>query len=246
MPVVDVEERDGIHILRLNRPERLNAFNLELVESLRRYLERARSAEGIVLTGTGKAFSAGDDIYEMYSFKTLGDAENFFQTLKSLIREVIHYPGPIVACLNGFAVGGGAELILLTDYNIAFRDVWLWYPEYRIGVYPPILLAIGPLIFGLKETKKIAFNLEKLDADRAMKLGILDKLVDRDKDIISLGVESVKNMLGIGREGYIYSRRILAMHYEGLIYKVIDTLPDAVMKPRAKELMRLFIEKKLG
>ncbi len=246
MELVKTRIDKDIFIAVMNRPDRLNAFNNELITRLREALDEAYGYAGLVITGEGRAFSAGDDIYEMYSIKTLEDAKKFFDNLTDLLRKVMWFPGPVVACLNGFAVGGGAELILLTDYNIAYHDVWLWYPEYRIGVYPPILLALGPLIFGLKETKKIAFTLKKLSADEAYKLGILDEIVERETDILNVGIKRAREMAGLGKKAYIHSRRILAMSYEERLLKVLSSLAEAIMDPEAKKLMRLFVEKKLG
>lgn len=245
MSVVKHRVEDNIYIIILNRPDKLNAFNYELVSEIERHLINAKNYDGLVITGSGRAFSAGDDIYEMYRFETLDDAKKFFNKLGSMIREVIWYPGPIVGCLNGFAVGGGAELALLLDYNIAYPDIWLWYPEYRIGVYPPILLALGPVIFGLKNTKRIAFKMEKVSVEKAMQLGIVDEVVPRDVDIVSMGVTRAKELTSIGRRSYIASRRILAMHYEDKLMNVLEDLAEAVMSPEAKQLMKGFIEKRL-
>lgn len=236
---------DNIYIAILNRPDKLNAFNLELISELEECLREASNYDGLIISGMGRAFSAGDDIFEMYKINSIQESKRFFNKMKEMIKGIIWYPGPVVGCLNGFAVGGGGELALLTDYNIAYPDVWIWYPEYRIGAYPPILLALGPLIFGLKTTKRIAFRMEKLDVNMAMKLGIINEVIHKEDDIIKVGIERAKELGMIGKRSYLFSRRILAMHYEDKLMSVLDELAEAILDPQAKQLMKEFIERRM-
>jgi len=245
MSLVETWSEKDISVIILNRPDKLNAFNSELLDQLNKAVEEAKNFRGLVISGEGRAFSAGDDIYEMYSINSVDESMRFFNKLINLIRRLIWFPGPVVAAVNGFAVGGGAELLLLTDYNIAYRDVWLWYPEYRIGVYPPVLLALGPLIMGLKRTKRIAFGLVKLGAEEAYDLGIIDEVISRENNIIELGIKKALELSSIGMDAYKTSRKILAMHYEETLLKVLGELYKAILKPNTKRLMKRFIEGEL-
>ena len=132
-----VEITDGVMLIRLNRPEALNALNSHLMAELGQALAEAQADDGVgcvVLTGSAKAFAAGADIKEMSDksypemFKT-----DFFT---SGARGVEHCRKPIIAAVSGFALGGGCELAMMCDFIIAAENAKFGQPEINLGVIP--------------------------------------------------------------------------------------------------------------
>ncbi len=136
--VLEVEVKDGLAVLRFNRPDQLNAINTELQNALIEALDRAEqepSVAAIVLTGAGRAFMAGADLKEYAGF----DAASFraFQERgRHLYERVEQNRKPVVAAVNGYALGGGFELVLAADLVVARRGAKLGLPEVKLGLVP--------------------------------------------------------------------------------------------------------------
>lgn len=241
---IKYEERDGIAIIKLSRSEKLNAFDYDMWIEFKNSVKKASRTRGIIITGEGRAFSAGDDIYAMYRFKDYRDAKRFFDVAYQAFKSTIIYSGPVVAALNGFAVGGGGEIILLVDYVISVKDAWIWYPESRIGLFPPLLSTIGIHVLGLKTVKKLMYLLPRLSADECLKLGLIDEIVEDKDDLINKAIEAVKKLLKIPSSAYIYSKRVIARQYSDIVKYALEELSKATLDEGAKELMKQFIEKK--
>jgi len=127
---------DGIALLRMNRPEAMNALNNAAREELATHFE-ALNADGsvrvIVITGNEKAFVAGADLKE---FADLGTADWAFTDARRMWRIVSACPKPMIAAVNGFALGGGCELALHCDIIIAGENAKMGLPEIQVGVLP--------------------------------------------------------------------------------------------------------------
>ena len=134
-----VETTDGVTLIRLNRPEALNALNSQLLTELSAALDvaEADAAVGcVVLTGSDRAFAAGADIKEM-STKTYAQmfSEDFFG---ASARRIEQFRKPIIAAVSGYALGGGCELAMLCDFIIAAESAKFGQPEINLGVAPGI------------------------------------------------------------------------------------------------------------
>jgi enoyl-CoA hydratase/carnithine racemase len=134
-----VETADGVTLIRLNRPEALNALNSKLLGELSAALDAAEADAGVgcvVITGSEKAFAAGADIKEM-SDKTYAQ---MFQTdfFAGPARRIEQFRKPIIAAVAGYALGGGCELAMLCDFIIAADTARFGQPEINLGVMPGI------------------------------------------------------------------------------------------------------------
>jgi enoyl-CoA hydratase/carnithine racemase len=129
------ETVDRVAILTLNRPEKLNALSKELLEELSHHLAEAESGDigCVILTGAGRAFSAGADIADMIARGTASYADP--ERLRSW-NVIEQFPKPIIAAVNGFALGGGLELALLCDIILAADTAIFACPEIKIGSLP--------------------------------------------------------------------------------------------------------------
>jgi len=246
MGLVEIERVNSVSIVRFARPEKLNALNLEMWVSLREALSRECSGEirGIVLTGSGRAFSAGDDIGAMYALNSVEEAIGFFETLRATLETLALCPKPIVAAVNGLAVGGGAEMLLLVDYVIASRGSWIAFPESRIGLIPPLLLTIGVDTLGLRLARRLALTGERIDVEDAARLGLVDEVVDGDK-LVSIAVERALKLAEYTTpEALRAIKRILYARYSSYISEAVRILAELSLTPEAKERMKAFLEKR--
>ena len=180
---ISYELRDGVCTITLARPEALNALNqalwTDIVDAMRRLADDT-SARVAILTGEGRAFCAGADLKETLwrDATSLENRRRIERNQQQLAREMIGGPVPIIAAINGYAVGGGLEIALAADIRIAAQGAELWLPETGIGRFitggASLLL---PRLVGLGQAKRLVYSGERVDADRALEIGLVDEVV---------------------------------------------------------------------
>lgn len=176
-----VEREDNILWIILNRPHRLNAFNDVMIEELADALdtaERDQTIRCVIITGEGdRAFSAGADI-TMFPKATPVTAELFSRLGQMVFSKIEAMSKPVIAAINGFALGGGLELALACDFRIAAEHAELGQPEITLGLIPgwggTQRLA---RIVGLAKAKEMIMLGTRLKADEALKVGLVNKVV---------------------------------------------------------------------
>ncbi|MFF3850798.1 enoyl-CoA hydratase/isomerase family protein [Streptomyces sp. NPDC002328] len=180
--VLRVELRDGLAVLTLDRPGRLNAVDSETVDRLTRALIDVRDDDDVralVVTGAGRAFSAGADLGEIESFTSPGQFRDFVGRLTDAYALLEDFPKPSVAAVHGFAFGGGLELALACDLRVAERGARLGLPEMKLGVLPG---AGGtqrlPRLLPPAVAKQMILTGEPIDAERAHTLGLVNELAE--------------------------------------------------------------------
>jgi enoyl-CoA hydratase len=174
------EVTDNIGWLKINRPDSLNALNSEVVESLQyalRDLEQDAAVKVVVLTGAGeKAFVAGGDIKEMAAIAPL-TALAFARKGQQMIEYIEKMHKPVIAAVNGYALGGGLELALACDFIYASEKAKLGLPEVTLGVIPGfggtqnLARLIGP-----NKAKELIFSGKILSAQQARDWGIVNEV----------------------------------------------------------------------
>ena len=178
-----VEAEDDVQVIRLNRPDALNALNQELLAELCKALRKADGNDKIrvvVITGSDKAFAAGADIREMseMSFIDVADAELF-------AREAQFFPTirkPVIAAVSGYALGGGCELAMMCDMIIASDTAKFRQPEINLGVMPG-LGGTQRLTRAVGKAKAMDMNLTGrfMDAEEAERAGLVARVVPAKK-----------------------------------------------------------------
>jgi len=172
----------GIGHLELNRPEVRNAINRELCEVLGRVLDEWAARDdvrAVVLSGAGgRAFAAGADIAEL---KERTHKESFLAWTQRLLQKVEDFPRPVIAAIDGYALGGGLELALACDLRVASKTAKVGLPEVTLGIFPS---AGGswrlPRIVGLGRAKELIFTGRIVDAAEAAQWGLFESLVESD------------------------------------------------------------------
>lgn len=166
---------DEVGTLIINRPDKLNALNIQVLRELKGALTELKSApiRGLIVTGEGdKAFIAGADIAEMKPMET-GEALAFSELgqLVTLAFEALPYP--TIACVNGFALGGGFEMALACDFIFATKNAMFGLPEVKLGLIPGFGGTQRLLkVVGEKRAKEIIFSGRNITSDEAKELGI--------------------------------------------------------------------------
>lgn len=184
LQTVIYEKKDFLSWITLNRPEARNAQNDTMRAELVQVLEDSRdddSVRVIIITGAGdKAFSAGADISE-FPKRMPADILRGKGTQRAveLLREI---PKPVIAMVNGYALGGGCELAMACDIIIASENAQFGQPELRVGVIPGAGgTQILPRLVGEKKAKELIFTANPISAKEALELGLVNKVVPQDK-----------------------------------------------------------------
>jgi enoyl-CoA hydratase len=181
-PLVLVETRpDGVTLLRLNRPP-LNPLSTALLrelEGIAAGLAADPSVKAIVVTGSEKAFAAGADVSE---FTADGAAPAVNSGIRAGIDTLAAVPRPVIAAINGFALGGGLELALACDLRVAADTARLGFPEIQLGIFPGgggtqrATRLIGPA-----KAKELTWSGRHVKADEALAIGLVDRVVPADE-----------------------------------------------------------------
>ncbi|MEA2626805.1 MAG: enoyl-CoA hydratase [Candidatus Binatota bacterium] len=180
-----VENHDGVRVVRLDRPERLNAIDPATAREL---LGLAREAaadatlRAVVFTGNGRAFSAGADITALNRFATPAELLGFLDTVGAAFDAIEALPVVTIAAVNGMAFGGGLELALACDFRIVAADARLGLPEIAIGVLPGAggTQRLPRLIPPSIAKQMICFG-EPIDAETALRHGLANEVVPVDR-----------------------------------------------------------------
>jgi enoyl-CoA hydratase len=177
------KEEKNYGIISINRPEVMNALNIEVRKEILRVLDLAEkddSIRALVVTGVGnKAFSAGADI-KMFQTMTPLLAKEYLKISKGASNRIERFPKPIIAAVNGYAIGGGLELAMSCDIIIASEDAKFGQGEINIGIIP----GVGgtqrlPRLVGIKKAKELIFTGDLIDANVALEIGLINAVVPR-------------------------------------------------------------------
>lgn len=182
---VDVARADAIATVTMNRPEVLNAFNTAQLRALLdafRELREDRSVRCVILTGAGtKAFAAGADIKEMVDLE--GQSAVQFARLGHAVANAIEeLPQPVIAAVNGFAIGGGSEMALACDIRLAADNAQFAQPEVTLGI-PPGWGATQrlPRVVGPGIAAELIFSGRRIKADEALRIGLVNAVYPADR-----------------------------------------------------------------
>jgi enoyl-CoA hydratase/carnithine racemase len=185
LDTITYDKKENVVWITLNRPEVLNAQNETLLSELSSALEEANKDDEvyvIVLTGAGnKAFSAGGDIREFVNWFPIDHIKKLKGVKRSyeLIREI---PKPVIAMVNGLALGGGCELAMACDIIIASERARFGQPEINVGVIPGGGgTQMLPRLVGEKKAKELIFTGEFISAEEALRFGLVNRIVPEEK-----------------------------------------------------------------
>jgi enoyl-CoA hydratase len=248
---VDVEIDSNVATVVLNRPEALNAFNTEqlnLLLSTLRNLRENRAVRAVILTGAGdRAFAAGADIKVMAGF-TKAEGLAFARLGHSIAYTIESLPVPVIAAVNGFALGGGCELALACDIRIASENAVFGQPEVSIGVPPgwggtqrlPRLISSGL-------ASEMIFTGRRIDASEALRIGLVNAVYPRD-ELLGKASELATTIAANSPKALAAAKRAIQAAFNGNIASGLDTeaqlFGDLFESADQREGMLAFIEKR--
>jgi len=179
------QKKESVGIITFNRPHRLNAINQALLKGFILQLQRARDdsdVRSVILTGAGRSFCAGEDLKETSSGKNFEQWTVEIDSLQEIQRVILGLGKPLVAAINGYAVGGGLEFALSCDIRVAAEDAAFGFPETSIGL--TVTTAGTKLItqiVGLGKAKELVLTGRIIDATEALDIGMVNRVVSNEK-----------------------------------------------------------------
>jgi len=243
------KEKNAIAYITLNRPEVLNALNKKLWRGLYECLDEAEKNEAVraaIITGAGRAFSAGDDIKEVANLKSPQEVKNFFLDYAApTITKIVELSKPVIAAVNGIAYGGGCEIAMLCDLVVASENATFAIPEALIGAIPPIATAVGAFIIGKLNLNMLILTGEPITAHEAKLIGLVNKVVPAEELIVKAEELAKKTMraspLSVKTIKVLVNRQL---QLENLKHTV-DDLVKIVQTGEGKEGHKAFLEKRM-
>jgi len=181
MKYVLLEPMGEIAIIKINRPDALNSMNLDVIWELSKTIDIVggdESIKAVIITGSGeRSFCAGADIAYMVNINPV-EAERYASSAQSVLNKIEKLEKPVIAAVNGFALGGGCELALVCDIRIASSNAKIGQPEVTIGIPPGwggtqrLLRIVGP-----SKAKELIFTGKMISAEEAYEIGLVNILV---------------------------------------------------------------------
>lgn len=250
---VSLTESNKVWTLTIQRPEALNALNSQVLQDLSQALDEIEKksfseARALILTGAGeKAFVAGADIKEIGSLDT-ASAKTFAERGQSLFRRLEKLKIPVIAAVNGFALGGGLELALSCDYIFASENAKFGLPEVSLGLIPGFggTVRLSRAV-GLPRAKELIFTGRMLTADEALKLGVALKVVPQS-ELLAACLQSVEGILSKGPVAVSKAKESIMRTYdldiESAMQAEAQMFTDLFKTSDVKEGTSAFVEKR--
>lgn len=232
------EKREGIEILTLNRPEKMNAMDGDLLAELFRAFDELESdgaTRVVILTGAGKAFCAGADIGEL-------EEGGMLEMTGRAIRKIVEVGKPVIAAVNGHALGGGAELALMCDLIIASQRAVFGFLGPKVGsICGYATVRLGEEI-GRARAKELLFTCDGISAKKALEYGMINKVVLHG-DLMNACIEMAEKIKLISPLSLKYIKDGVNRGLGG--YEFRDAAIDALSRSEdQKEGIRAFLEKR--
>lgn len=193
-------EEGMVGVVTVSRPEVHNALNMETIRELRELCLRLRAEErlrAMILTGAGdKTFLSGGDLKEFQHLRTVEEARHMVSTMKEVTDLLAGFPWPVIAAVNGLAVGGGCETAVACDFRIASRTAKLGYRQIKMGAIsgggggPRLVHLIGK-----GRALRLMTTGELLSAEEAMGIGLVDQVVEPDQ-VLQTAMELARTIAG--------------------------------------------------
>lgn len=250
MPYLKVERDEEIVQITIDRPDKLNAMNLDVMDEFITILDNLEkdSSKIVIITGSGqKAFSAGADIEYM---NTIGptEAEKYALRGHEVLNKIEKLPKPVIAAINGYALGGGCELALSCDIRFASKNAQLGQPEVTLGICPGwggtqrLLRLVGPA-----RAKDLIFSGRRIDVEEAFSMGLVNKIFSSESLLAETKTYAktiVKNSgYAVGVSKMLVNRGMDASLDTGLKLEIYSWSLCFSTKER-EERMRLFLQRK--
>ncbi len=246
--VTETDEQIGI--VKINRPDVLNAVNIETIRELEDAVRRFGEDDTIVvivITGEGKSFVSGSDISRLAEMDSLA-AREYSRVGQRVLSFIENVEKPVIAAVNGYALGSGCEIAMACDIRIASEKAKFGQPEVKLGLIPGHAgtQRLARLV-GLGKAKELIFTGDLIDAHEALRIGLANRVVPPDKlmqetkaiarKIIDVGPTAVRVAKTVLNRG-VDANLTTANSYEMEVFSMLFSTSEA------KEGMKAFLEKR--
>lgn len=244
------DKEEDIAIITLNRPQVLNAMNLQTWLEFKTILQDIKKNEqikGVIITGAGRAFSSGADLKESKK-RTLNEYREYLIQLQEISKELIEFPKPTIAAINGFAIGSGSELCLACDIRLAGESAKFSFPEAKVsssgtgGVFKLL-----QDIVGLGKAKELLFTCKMITGQEAERIGLVNRVVS-DVQLLNEAKTMVKEItansqfsINVIKKGLNLARDV---NLDTLMEYEIEACLDTVATPERQEKLEEFQARK--
>ena len=247
---IQVESDGGIRIIRLNRPDDLNAANEELHTAMAHVFEQVDEdpdARVAVVTGNGRAFSAGGDFEYLHQMSYDQQARlDMFVDAKAIVTSMVACRVPIVAAVNGPAVGLGCSLVALSDIVYIAESAFLADPHVLVGLVAADGGAITwPLLTSLQLAKEYAFTGDRISAERAAQIGLANHVVP-DGEALNEALKMAQRLLKVPHQALLDTKRAMNMHLERAVLNVLDYALVTEERSFTSDDTRAFLDKNMA
>jgi len=199
-----VDRQEKIAVVTLNRPEKLNAINLEMKKEIHEALCELEADDGVcvvIMTGAGRAFSSGHDnddpIECMYEFASLQEEEKLF-----------HLDKPIIAAVHGYVLGDAMQQAMLCDMIVAAEDAVLGFIGPLVGGLCYGAFTVLPSIVGRNRANELLLTCERFSAQEGYRMGLVNKVVPKEK-LMETAMDMARKIAGLPRQSIKYTKRAL-------------------------------------
>jgi methylglutaconyl-CoA hydratase len=249
-------ERDGPFArITLSRPDVRNAFNAELIEQLRRAFETvaadtADALRGVVLAGEGKTFSAGADVGWMRAAMTLSveDNERDASAMQEMFTAIESCPVPVIARVQGAALGGGMGLCAAADIVVATGDATFGFTETKLGIVPAVISTFVIPKIGESHARALFTTGERFGAERALRIGLVHEIVPDEAALDARVAALLDELLGAGpsaiRQAKSLARAVDALGIDDARRRTPGIIARQRTSAEGQEGLAAFLEKR--
>jgi methylglutaconyl-CoA hydratase len=236
-----VEREGSILRVTLARPDRRNAFDAELIRELAEAFVDVGRVRAVVLAGDGQSFSAGADVDWMRSSVDLSQDENIADAnaLRRMLEAIDACPAPVVARVQGHALGGGAGLVAAADIAVAARDAVFAFSEVKLGIIPAVISPFALAKIGPGAARRYFLTGERFDAETALRIGLVHEVAD---DLDSAVDHVVGELLSAGPQAVRWAKRLVRERPDGS--ETARWIAERRASEEGQEGLRTFLDKR--
>ena len=219
---------EEVALITLNRPNALNALNLEMRNLLKETLSKAAddaAVRVVILTGAGRAFCAGADLKRFLKdfehFKRTGESSRFYDL--SLPERMVHFPKPILAAINGAAVGVGMTMALACDIRLASESASFGCPFTRIGLTPEFGSSYFlPRLVGYSKAAEWILTSRMIQATEALSTGLISEMFGPEVDVVDEALKMAHAIAAMPEEAVLHAKKILRRAMDSDIHRTLE------------------------
>lgn len=254
MTVLTVTIKENTLLLTLNRPAQRNALNAELIHAIQSTLAQYhghKTIRTVILQGAGEHFCAGADIKEMQALQQATDLENKKNAnqLAELLWQLYTFPKPVIALVQGSAIGGGIGLLAASDIVLATKETMFSFSEVKLGLVPAIISPYVAHAIGTRAMRRYFLTAERFNADIGHQLGLIHEIVINNT-LLDAGLSFANLITHNGPEAIKTAKHLIATIIntpfdEATTLQMADVLANIRQTAEAREGFHAFTEKRL-